>query len=145
MLKVSFHYADRQLAISDKLKLRGFVEELFKQEKKALQRLSYIFCSDEFLLHINRNFLKHDYYTDIITFDLSEEGEEGINGEVYVSIDRIKDNANTLGVTFTDEVLRVIFHGALHLCGYKDKKTVDITQMRQMENKYISIYKKGST
>jgi rRNA maturation RNase YbeY len=145
VLKVSFHYADRQLAISDKLKLRGFVEELFKQEKKALQRLSYIFCSDEFLLHINRNFLKHDYYTDIITFDLSEEGEEGINGEVYVSIDRIKDNANTLGVTFTDEVLRVIFHGALHLCGYKDKKTVDITQMRQMENKYISIYKKGST
>ena len=143
MLKVSFNYADRQLAINNKLKLRGFIAELFKQEKIALQRLTYIFCSDEFLLQINKNFLQHDYYTDIITFDLSEG--EAVTGEVYVSIDRIKDNANTLNLPFFEEVLRVVFHGALHLCGYKDKKAADIKIMRQLENKYINIYKKGST
>lgn len=143
MLKVSFNYADRQLAINNKLKLRGFIAELFKQEKIALQRLTYIFCSDEFLLQINKNFLQHDYYTDIITFDLSEG--EAVTGEVYVSIDRIKDNANTLNLPFFEEVLRVVFHGALHLCGYKDKKAADIKIMRRLENKYINIYKKGST
>ena len=143
MLKVSFNYADRQLAINNKLKLRGFIAELFKQEKIALQRLTYIFCSDEFLLQINKNFLQHDYYTDIITFDLSEG--EAVTGEVYVSIDRIKDNANTLNLPFFEEVLRVVFHGALHLCGYKDKKAADIKIMRQLENKYINIYKKSST
>jgi probable rRNA maturation factor len=144
VLKVSFNYVDRRLAITDKLKLREFIEELFMQEKKALQRLSYIFCSDEFLLQINKDFLQHDYYTDIITFDLSE-GEEAISGEVYVSIDRIKDNATALKVSFIDEVLRVVFHGALHLCGYKDQKSTDIKLMREMENKYISSYKKCST
>jgi len=143
VLKVSFNYADRQLAINNKLKLRGFIAELFKQEKIALQRLTYIFCSDEFLLQINKNFLQHDYYTDIITFDLSEG--EAVTGEVYVSIDRIKDNANTLNLPFFEEVLRVVFHGALHLCGYKDKKAADIKIMRRLENKYINIYKKGST
>jgi len=143
VLKVSFNYADRQLAINNKLKLRGFIAELFKQEKIALQRLTYIFCSDEFLLQINKNFLQHDYYTDIITFDLSEG--EAVTGEVYVSIDRIKDNANTLNLPFFEEVLRVVFHGALHLCGYKDKKAADIKIMRQLENKYINIYKKSST
>jgi len=105
--------------------------------------LNYIFCSDEYLLDINKKFLKHDYLTDIITFDLSEQN--GVTGEVYISLDRVRDNAKTFDSTFSDECLRVIIHGALHLCGYKDKNKIDKKEMRKKENFYLNIYKKSST
>jgi len=104
--------------------------------------LTYVFCSDDYLLDINRNFLQHDYYTDIITFDLSENNKQTI-AEIYVSLDRIKDNAKTLETSPKDETLRVIFHGALHLCGYKDKSKADIKTMRAKEEYYIGLYKAG--
>jgi len=146
--KVTFHYADRQLPLNDKKNLRSFIElNLFTNENIALEQLRYIFCSDEYLLVINKQFLNHDDYTDIITFDLSEQGGNGIIGEVYISIDRVKENAATLQNAQNDEVLRVIFHGALHLCGYKDKKPSDSKLMREKENLYIDRYKnkKSST
>jgi rRNA maturation RNase YbeY len=93
-------------------------------------------------LDINRNYLQHDYYTDIITFDLSENPKQTI-GEIYVSIDRIRDNAKTLKTSLKDETLRVIFHGALHLCGYKDKSKADIATMRMKEDYYLGLYKAG--
>lgn len=101
--------------------------------------LSYIFCSDSYLLVINQQYLEHDDYTDIITFDLSSSPKE-IVGEVYISIDRVKENAHELSVSFNTELHRVIFHGALHLCGYKDKSIKDASVMRFKEDKYLKLY-----
>lgn len=84
--------------------------------------------------------MKHDFYTDIITFDLSEP-KTGIKGEVYISVDRVKENAVALKMGFEEEILRVLFHGALHLCGYTDKRTKNILVMRQKEDHYIKLYK----
>jgi probable rRNA maturation factor len=139
MQKVQFYFLDRKPALKERTRLKLFIEKLFTQEKKKLGNLSYIFCSDEHLLGINKEFLKHSFYTDVITFDLSSTKAE-TEGEVYVSVDRIKDNAKQLGVSFNEELHRVIFHGALHLCGFKDKSKADKTQMRLTENKYLQLY-----
>lgn len=136
MNRIMFRYTDRQLSLPQKTATRAFVETLFRKEKKKIAGINYVFCSDEYLLNINRSFLQHDYYTDIITFGLSEPGEP-IEAEIYISIDRVKDNAKQLGVSFRDEMLRVIFHGALHLCGYKDKKKAEIALMRKKEDQYL--------
>ncbi|MEI8073528.1 MAG: rRNA maturation RNase YbeY [Bacteroidota bacterium] len=142
METIFFRNADKTFLFPNKTVLKHFVELLFKKEKKPLVELTYVFCSDEYLLDINRNYLKHDYYTDIITFDLSENPKQTI-GEIYVSLDRIKDNAKTLKTSLKDETLRVIFHGALHLCGYKDKSKTDISTMRRKEDYYLELYKAG--
>lgn len=141
MNKVSFNYADRKLNLANKTKLKAFIPSIFKKEGKKLEAINYVFCSDEYLLQINKDFLQHDYYTDIITFDLSES--DATTSEVYISTDRIKDNSLQLGTSFEQEALRVIFHGALHLCGYKDKSKKDIEIMRSMEEKYIKLYLKS--
>jgi rRNA maturation RNase YbeY len=107
-----------------------------------MKRIDYIFCSDEFLLNINRSFLNHDTFTDIVTFDLSDHPNE-IIGEIYISIDRVKENATLHNCSFTTEILRVLFHGSLHLCGYKDKSKKDIIEMRGKEDFYISTYELG--
>lgn len=139
MQKVQFYFLDRKPVLKDRTRLKLFIEKLFILEKKKLANLSYIFCSDDHLLGINKDFLKHDFYTDVITFDLSSFKTE-TEGEVYLSVDRIKDNARQLGVSFTEELHRVIFHGALHLCGYKDKKKEDILLMRKKEEEYLKSY-----
>lgn len=104
-----------------------------------MAELQYIFCSDDYLLQINRQFLHHDYYTDIITFDLTEESHP-INAEIYISVDRVRDNAREFGNSLRTELHRVIFHGSLHLCGYKDKNPREQELMRQMEEKYLKLY-----
>ena len=139
MQKVQFYFLERNPALKERTRLKLFIEKLFTSEKMKLGNLSYIFCSDEHLLTINNDFLKHDFYTDVITFDLSSSKNE-IEGEVYLSVDRIKDNAKQLGVSFKEELHRVIFHGALHLCGYKDKKKEEALIMRSKENKYLKRY-----
>ena len=139
MQKIQFYFLDRTPVLKERTKLKLFVENLFTQEKKKLGNLSYILCSDEHLLRINKDFLNHDFYTDVITFDLSSSKTE-IEGEIYLSVDRIKDNAKQLDVSFKEELHRVIFHGALHLCGYKDKKKGDILLMREKENSYLKTY-----
>ena len=139
MHKVQFYFLDRKPTVKERNRLKLFIEKLFMQERKKLGNLSYIFCSDEHLLGINKDFLKHDFYTDVITFDLSSSKTE-TEGEVYLSIDRIKDNAKQLDVSFNEELHRVIFHGALHLCGYKDKNKIGEQQMRSAENKYLKRY-----
>lgn len=138
MQKVFFHNADIAFRLSDKKGLKEFIKFLFERENTSLQQLSYIFCSDDFLLNINQQHLQHDFYTDIITFDLSES--DAINGEVYISIERVKDNAKNISTEFETEVLRVLFHGALHLCGYKDKTKAQQTSMRKKEDEYIELY-----
>ena len=139
MNKVFFKYADRTLLYTNKTKLKKAIENLFSIEKKTLKHLVYVFCSDEYLLSINQSFLNHNTYTDIITFNLSETPQETI-AEIYISIDRVKENAKTYETTFANEIERVIFHGALHLCGYKDKSKQDVLLMRSKENQYLTIF-----
>jgi rRNA maturation RNase YbeY len=141
MAKISFNTGDRPFVFQQKMLLKTFIESIFKKEKKQLAGLRYVFCSDDMLLDINRNFLQHDYFTDIITFGLSEKGQP-IEGEIYISIDRVKDNAQMLGQTYKEEMLRVLFHGALHLCGYKDKTKSEIITMRAKEDQYLQLFKK---
>jgi probable rRNA maturation factor len=141
MQKVNFQKADAALTLPAKTALKLFIEQLFKKEKMPLATINYIFCSDTYLLDINQQFLKHDYYTDIITFGLHEKGSPVV-AEVYISVDRVKDNAKTHGATLSNEMLRVLFHGALHLCGYKDKSRADLQTMRAKEDKYLRFYTK---
>lgn len=136
--KVNFFLASPGFSLRKRTVLKAFIEGLFRKEKKGLLYINYIFCSDKRLLDINRTYLKHDYLTDIISFDLSND--EKTIGEIYISIDRVRENAQDNGVSFNNELHRVIFHGALHLCGYKDKKRADQLRMRKGEDKYLSLY-----
>src|SRR5882672_2030060 len=116
---IRFHFLEGGFTLTDRSSLKIFIQALFKREKKKLADLNYIFCSDDYLLGINKQYLKHDFYTDIITFGLSEP-EEPISGEIYISIDRVRDNSLQFKTSLKKELHRVIFHGALHLCGYRD-------------------------
>jgi probable rRNA maturation factor len=139
MAKVSFYQHEVNCNLRERITLKLFLINLFKKERKGLTELTYIFCSDEYLLTINQQSLNHNFYTDIITFDLSETKEQTI-GEIYISLERVKENATTHQATFTNELHRVIFHGALHLCGYKDKSKAEIALMRSREEYYLKRY-----
>jgi rRNA maturation RNase YbeY len=138
--KVYFFFETSSFSLTNRGDLKKFIEQLFSKEKQGLDSLNYIFCSDKRLLQINQEYLKHDYYTDIITFDLSNSSTGNTTGEIYISVDRVKDNANRNGVSFKEELHRMVFHGALHLCGYKDKKPADKKLMTQKENEYLAKY-----
>ena len=140
-MTISFNKADATATLKNRVALKSFIEKRVKKEGLSIESLNYVFCSDKYLLEINKQFLGHNYYTDIISFDLSEVSGQLI-GEVYISVDRVKDNAKTHGASFTEELLRVIFHGALHFCGYKDKKPSDSKKMRQMEDLWLTAYMK---
>ena len=131
-LLTAFHFPNRQL-------LKRFLHEQLTGEGKIVDTINYIFCDDEYLLAINQKYLKHDTYTDIITFELSGKNEP-IVSDIYISIERVKENANQMTVSFTNELHRVIFHGALHLCGYKDKSKSDSKLMRKMERQWLDKY-----
>ena len=113
---------------------------MFVQEGKLLNSMNIILCSDAYLLEVNQQHLQHDFYTDIITFDLSENKPGPITAELYISIDRVKENASLFNTNLSNELYRVIFHGALHLCGYGDKSKKDIVIMRAKEEQYIEMY-----
>lgn len=136
--KVYFFFEKKGVALENRTRLKNFIESVFRKEKKQLASINYIFCSDQQLLEINQLFLKHDFYTDIITFELSES--KFTEGEVYISVDRVRDNARLLGVSFKSELLRVIFHGALHLCGFNDKSKTEKQTMREKEGFYLNSY-----
>ncbi len=141
MANINFRSGDRAFAFPNKTFIKAFIEKLIKKEGHVLSEINYIFCSDEFLLNMNRDFLQHDYYTDIITFGLSEKNKP-IEAEIYISIDRVKENALSLGVSYKEEMLRVIFHGALHLCGFKDKTKSEISTIRDKEDQYLQLFTK---
>jgi rRNA maturation RNase YbeY len=136
--KVYFFF-QAPVSLQDRVKLKKFIESIFKKEKKKIQGLNYVFCTDEELLEINRQYLDHDYYTDIVSFELSKKNEPA-EGDIYISIDRVRDNALSLGEPLYKELHRVIFHGALHLCGYKDKTRSQSLEMRNKEEEYLSRY-----
>lgn len=141
--KICFLFDKTNFRLEKRTELKSFIELLFKKEKKRLSSLNYIFCTDKRLLEINRQYLKHDDYTDIITFDLSDSAFT--QGEIYISIDRVRENAKVLGLSFKSELHRVVFHGALHLCGYGDKTKSQLEEMRKKEDSYLSSYSKAST
>jgi probable rRNA maturation factor len=144
MAAIQFHTADLGITLPGKTILKTLLSDLFRKEGKQLAGLSIVFCSDEYLLELNRQFLQHDYYTDILTFLMSERGAP-VEGELYISIDRVRDNARALGVPAMHELRRVILHGALHLCGYKDKLKKDQALIRQKEDRYLQLLKKRMT
>lgn len=142
-MPVHYYEQDVTAKLQQRRKLTAYLNDLimkYLEVKKV--NLSYIFCNDEYLLTINKQFLNHDTYTDIVTFDLTEREDELV-GELYISVERITENAQTHGTSYQEELHRVIFHGALHLCGFKDKTTADQKEMRQVENKCLEAYYKN--
>jgi probable rRNA maturation factor len=137
---IQFNFLE-SISLTDRKRLKRFLVSLFKREKKPLAGLQYIFCSDPYLLEINRQFLQHDFYTDIITFELADR-DQPIQGEIYISVDRVRDNAEIFASTINRELHRVIFHGALHLCGYNDKTENEQKKMRKMEEWALVSYLK---
>lgn len=117
----------------------SWIENLILEEGKKLGEITYVFCDDAYLLKVNQDYLQHDYYTDIITFDYVKG--KTISGDIFVSLQRISDNASTLSNSFEKELQRVIAHGILHLCGYKDKTEEEEKLMRSKEDYYLSKYK----
>ncbi|HUB60499.1 MAG TPA: rRNA maturation RNase YbeY [Puia sp.] len=136
---IRFHFLQK-ISLHNRQLVKSTLAILFRQEGKKLGELRYIFVSDKRLLEINRQFLQHDFYTDIITFPLSEP-RQPISGEIYISVDRVRDNARKYGNSMKEELLRVIFHGALHLCGYGDKTPLQEKKMRRLEEKYLQLYR----
>jgi rRNA maturation RNase YbeY len=136
-----FYQQDIDAKLKDKRKLSAWLDGLINKHLKDVKKisLSYIFCTDAYLLSINRQFLQHDTLTDIITFDMSEKDSE-LLGEIYISVERVRENAEKFAVGYKDELHRVIFHGALHLCGYGDKKAADKQEMHRMEDKCLRAY-----
>ena len=139
MNKISFHFNNVSIELKNRQLLKRFITDLFKQENTHFSKLDYIFCTDSFLLGLNKVYLQHDYFTDIITFNLADTHTPVI-GELYISTDRVRENAKILGLAFREELLRVMFHGALHLCGYVDKRLVEKDQMTFKENFYLELY-----
>lgn len=135
---IQFFSEDIAFTLKEKQKVRQWIAETIKSEGfKRIGELSFIFCSDAYLLEINKQYLNHDTFTDIVTFDSSEQ-EETIAGDIFISVERIQENAAKFGVPERDELHRVIIHGVLHLCGYYDKKKEDKEQMTFKENDYLA-------
>ena len=141
---VHFYFENVHLTLKERGNLKGFINNLIIKEKRKLNKLNYIFCSDQALLRINRKYLGHNFYTDVVTFDLSSSPKE-ILADIYISAARIKENAKNLQIPIKEELHRVMFHGLLHLCGYNDKTEQQKKLMRKMEDFYTTLYFSRST
>ena len=135
---ISFAF-EAKVQLTERKKLKTFLAVLCHKEHYLLHSLSIVFCSDDFLLDMNQSYLKHKYFTDIISFNLSETPDK-IEGELYISVDRVRENAKTFRVSVNQELHRVIFHGVLHFCGYNDKKSSQKIIMRKKEDFYLKKY-----
>jgi rRNA maturation RNase YbeY len=138
-MPIRFFYEEVDFKVKYPTKVKQWITESAKKEKRQISEVNYIFCSDKYLLSLNQDYLKHNTLTDIITFDNSEGSL--IAGEIYISIERVNENASKYASGLTDELHRVMIHGVLHLCGYKDKKPDDKTLMRKKEDAYLSLRK----
>ena len=143
MNKMAINFSNDHIVfnLKNKARLKLWITAVVKKEKLKLKQLNYNFMSDESLLKINKEYLKHNTYTDIITFNYNE-GKE-IAGDIFISIDRVKENAGKFGVKFEEELHRVMIHGVLHLCGYKDKTKTDSVLMRKKENASLRLLNKA--
>lgn len=136
-MKINFYNESiKGIYPKDKKVWRKWLNAIAKEEGFNIDALSYVFCNQEYLLQINQQYLNHDTHTDIITFDLSDE-PSAIDGEIYISIPMVEENALSFKIDFENELARVVAHGLLHLCGYKDKKKEESVMMRQKEQYYM--------
>jgi rRNA maturation RNase YbeY len=133
---ITFSSEDIVFSLPDKHKNKAWLKSVAESEGKSIGELNYIFCSDSYLLEINRTYLNHDTLTDIVTFDNSDGGKH-IEGDMFISLERVSENGEKFGTSDT-ELHRVMVHGLLHLLGYKDKKKEDKAKMREKENEYLS-------
>lgn len=141
---ISFNNEDVQFNLKNKTKLKSWIVATIEKKKQKTGDISFVFCSDAFLLEMNKEYLNHDTYTDIITFDYSKDDTQlPISGDIFISIDRVKENANKFSKTFEDELHRVIIHGVLHLLGYKDKTKVSKAEMTKQEDLCLKALKKA--
>lgn len=152
-MALTFHNADVKFTLKHKRELKEFIRhQIVKSSNHQTIKLTFIFCSDEYLLNINRQFLNHDYYTDIITFPLSSD-KKVLEAEIYISVERVKENAekfnsrepkvkNQENTSFVAEIQRVMFHGVLHLLGYKDKTKAQKQEMRKAEDLWLKQFQK---
>lgn len=138
MPEISFDYFQTRFRLKNPKKTSAWIERVVKAEGSTITSLAYVFCTDKYLLGINQEYLDHDTLTDIITFDYTES-RKSLEGEIYISVPRVRENAKLLGTDFDSELHRVIIHGVLHLLGYKDKGVAAKKKMRAMEEKYLGI------
>ena len=137
---IVYFYEDTSFQLTSETNTSSWIQTIIEKEGFVLSHINYIFCSDPYLLAINKEYLQHDFFTDILTFDQSGKENE-IEADIYISIDRVTDNAETLHISFADELLRVIIHGILHLIGFSDKTESEKTLMREKEDSCISLHK----
>ncbi len=135
MIKVSFFFEEIEPIKLHKKVVKNAFDFIIKNEQKFPGEISVIFCSDNYLLKINEQYLNHNYYTDIVTFNYVENSV--ISGDLFISVHRVDENANQMGVNFDEELYRVMFHGMLHLCGYNDKTNAEKKVMREKEDFYL--------
>lgn len=132
---IDFNY-ETDFLLDDETRISNWISSVVNDEGCTLEEINYIFCDDDYLHKINVEFLQHDDLTDIISFDYSVG--KNIQGDIFISVERVADNAKDFDVSFTEELHRVLVHGVLHYCGYKDKTDADAKQMRYKENHYLS-------
>ncbi|CAZ95769.1 rRNA maturation RNase YbeY [Zobellia galactanivorans] len=134
---IEFHF-NTDFSLENPEKYSRWLEQLIESEQGSLEQLDYIFCSDEELLDMNQKYLSHDTYTDILTFDYTED--KAIAGDIFISVDRVRDNAQDLNTEFEEELRRVMAHGVLHLFGYKDKTDEEASLMRTKEEEKMAMF-----
>jgi probable rRNA maturation factor len=137
-MSIRFFSEDTDFLLSNPRKISLWINQTAKKEKASIKEINYVFCSDRFLLALNQEYLNHDTLTDIITFDYSLSKKE-LEGEIYISIERVHENALKFKKEFKEEIHRVLIHGVLHLIGYQDKKASDKALMRKKEETYLSL------
>ncbi len=135
--QIEFHTEDVNFELANPELLKSWIHALITAEQQALQHISFIFCSDDFLLDLNVQYLQHDTLTDIITFQYAKM-PTALEGDIFISIDRVRENATTFGVRFEEELHRVMAHGVLHLCGYGDKTPDEKARMTDKENEALA-------
>ena len=136
-MAITFSNNDIKFSLKEKTRLKKWITQVVEKQKKRVGDIGYLFCDDEYILQVNREYLDHDTYTDIITFDYVEG--DIISGDILISIDRVGENAKNFGCTFEHELHRVIIHGVLHLLGGKDKTEAEAAAMRKKENQALKI------
>jgi rRNA maturation RNase YbeY len=139
MAQINFFSEDIDFSLPHPRKTSKWISSAIGREKKKLKELNYIFCSDQHLLAINKQYLDHHTLTDIITFDNRENPKAAIEGDIFISVDRVKENASKFNTDFIEELHRVLIHGVLHLIGYSDKSKQQKMEMRKKEDAYLSL------
>lgn len=138
-MQITFFSEDINFTLKQKTIIRAWIQDSIQNEHKESGSINYIFTSDEYLLNVNKEYLNHNYFTDIITFNYCEDNT--VSGDIFISIDTVKNNSTRFGVSFLDELHRVMIHGILHLIGFDDQTDDQKAEMKQKENEYLERFR----